>query len=201
MREKRRAGIERAGRVHSRDRDRRSRCARPPGGRNRPRFAGPSVAESTWHALRSYPANNSHVVRPQGVHSRCGSRNDRGRESGRGRVVHPPAPAHRVLHARRCGQGARSHRPGGGGRPARDRHHRSRQHVRRPRLLRGGARGRVSSRSSAPRPTRRPTPASSARCGGVGSTTGAATPRPARSSTTTSPSWPRTERGTRTSSS
>ncbi len=66
------------------------------------------------------------------------------RQSGRarechGRFVHPPPRPHRVLDARRC----RPRRGGGGGgrrrRAAGDRHHRPRQHVRRPALLQGGS--------------------------------------------------------------
>ena len=74
---------------------------------------------------------------------------------------------------------ARVEGPGGGGRgrrPAGARHHRPRQHVRRPRLLRGLPQGRASTRSSAPRPTWPPSPATSGRCAGARSTTPAATP-------------------------
>ena len=65
-----------------------------------------------------------------------GTRSPRGGPSG-GRLVRPPAPAHRVLDARRRGPGRRRGGGGGGRRPAGDRHHRPRQHVRRPRLLQG----------------------------------------------------------------
>ena len=67
------------------------------------------------------------------------SRSTRSRD---GEVVRPPPPAHRVLDARRCGADRRRRRHGRGRRPARGRHHRPRQHVRRPRLLPGGARRR-----------------------------------------------------------
>ena len=96
---------------------------------------------------------------------------DRSRESGsvvwmRGEhVVRPPAPAHRVLDARRCGPGLRRRRHRRGRRPARGRHHRPREHVRRPRLLPAGARRRHQARSSGRRPTSSRRAASSARAG------------------------------------
>ena len=55
----------------------------------------------------------------------------------RGRLVHPPPRAHRVLDARRRGPARRGGGRGGRRRPAGARHHRPRQHVRGPRLLQG----------------------------------------------------------------
>ncbi len=100
---------------------------------------------------------------------------------------------------------ARVERPGPGGRRADGQpalgHHRPRQHVRGPRLLRGLPRRRASTRSSAPRPTWPASRATSARSAGARSTTPAGTSRAARSSTTTSPCWPRPPRATATCSS
>ena len=59
-----------------------------------------------------------------------------------GQVVRPSPPAHRVLDARRCGADRRRGGDGRGRRPARGRHHRPREHVRRPRLLPRRARRR-----------------------------------------------------------
>ena len=96
----------------------------------------------------------------------------------RGGFLHPPASAHRVLDARRGGPDRRRGRgQGGRRRPAGDRHHRPRQHVRDPRLLQGVHARRASSRSSASRPTWPTSPASSGRRAGAGSTTAAATAR------------------------
>ena len=87
-------------------------------------------------------------------------------ERRRGGLFHPPASAYRVLHARRRRPGAGCDRGRGRRRPEGHRHHRPRQHVRRPRLLQGRQRRRPSSPSSAPRPTWRPSPGSSARPAG-----------------------------------
>ena len=57
-------------------------------------------------------------------------------------VVRPSPSAHRVLDARRRGPHRRRRRHGGGRRPTRGRHHRPREHVRRPRLLPRRARRR-----------------------------------------------------------
>ena len=125
-----------------------------------------------------YRRNHNAVTRPHPVES-PGHETPDNAEEGTGplatTVVHPSAHPHRVLDARRCRPGQGPGAGGGGRRAAGPRDHRSRQHVRRPRLLR-----RLPRRGHQPGHRHRglhgrPSRGTSARCARARSTTPAAT--------------------------
>ena len=120
----------------------------PAGRRHLPLTARP-VAPDPWRAAatgRFAPRRITRgVIRPQAVDTACGVAWGQC-EYGRPRwSLRPPAHPHRVLDARRRGPGGRRRGRGRGRRPAGARHHRPRQHVRRPRLLQGLPGRRASS--------------------------------------------------------
>ena len=176
-------------------RERRRRPAAPPGPGARRRRTAPartfSESGCTWYGVVGVHPRHRQCNHTD-VHS---STSDSGHV--RGGFVHTPPRPHRVLDARRRGPARRAGGQGGRRRAAGARHHRPRQHVRR----------RSSSTRSAGRRAIKPIIGTEAYMahdrrserppGGAASTTPAATPRVARSSTTTSPCWPRTTTGYR----